>query len=372
MKKIIAGLVAAWVYGLCSLVQAAELKANHPESHVVQPGDTLWDIAAMFLDRPWLWPEIWHINEQVENPHLIFPGDVITLIYIDGKPRITVGNRQSPTSRQLPNGTIKLTPQIREISRGQALTSVPLEAILPFLSGARVVTEQEFQDAPYVVSGDEGRLVNAENHKVYARGITTPQQSKFTFYRRGDNYVDPDTNEVLGVEAIHLGSGTKIRPGDPTTIRIEKSISEVMAGDKLWPTNDTQLRPHYFPHAPEQQIDASIISVYKGVARIGQYDVVVLNKGERNGVEVGHVFTIFQKGKVVEDNYAKTNKNVYSGDPEEETFIDKLIEKPITVKLPDEEAGSLMVFRTFEKVSLALVMEAQRTIHVLDKAKTPY
>ncbi|NVJ50348.1 MAG: LysM peptidoglycan-binding domain-containing protein [Gammaproteobacteria bacterium] len=364
MKKFIIGVVAATAFFVCAIGQAAELRDDHPEFHIVQPGDTLWDISEAFLKSPWLWPEIWHVNEQVDNPHLIFPGDVLALVYIDGQPRITKTNR-------LPNGTIKLSPKVRELSRGQAITTIPLDAILPFLVSARVVSKEELQHAPYVLAGDEGRLANAQDNKVYVRGIIQPEVSKFAFYREGEVYIDPDTGEELGVEAIHLGAGVKIRSGDPSTIRIEKSVAEVLKGDRLWPTNDEQLRPYYFPHAPTSEVDATIISVYDGVVQIGQYDVVVINRGERDGIEIGHVLTVHQRGKEVEDPYAKDNKNV-SDDGAMSRFFKSLVNAKDTVMLPEEEAGTLMIFRTFDKVSLGLVLKAQRPLHVLDKAKTPY
>lgn len=364
MKTFIAGIAAMVAFFSVSWADAAELRPDHPEFHIVQPGDTLWDISAQFLQDPWLWPEIWHVNDQVGNPHLIYPGDVLALVYVDGQPRIVRSDR-------LPDGTVKLSPQVRELSRGQAITTIPLDAVLPFLVSARVVSKEELKDAPYVLAGDEGRLANAVQNKVYVRGITTPETSKFAFFRQGDDYVDPDTGEFLGIEAIHLGSGIKVRNGDPASIRIDNSVAEIMRGDRLWGTNDEQLRPYYFPHAPEKNIDASIISVYDGVAQIGQYDVVVLNRGERDGLEVGHVLTVHQRGGEVVDPYARDNKNV-NKDGAFVNFFKDLVNKKEEVTLPDEEAGTLMVFRTFEKVSLGLILKAQRPLHVLDKAKTPY
>ncbi|MEE4246393.1 MAG: LysM domain-containing protein [Kangiellaceae bacterium] len=364
MKNFLAAIIATSALISSAWAQTAELKSDHPEFHIVQPGDTLWDISSMFLKSPWLWPEIWQANEQVDNPHLIFPGDVIALVYVDGQPRLTKGNR-------LPNGTVKLSPKVREVSRGQAITTIALDAILPFLVSARVVDDETLETAPYVVAGDEGRLANAIGNKVYARGLTVKEASKYAFYRAGERYVDPDTGEQLGIEAIHLGSGTKIRPGDPSTIRIEKSEAEVLKGDHLWPVNEDQLRPYYFPHAPNKEVNASIISVYDGVVQIGQYDVVVLNKGERDGIEVGHVLTVFQRGEEVTDPYARNNKNV-NDDNAVVDFLKTMVNAKDTVKLPDEEAGTLMIFRTFDKVSLGLVLKSQRPLHVMDIAKTPY
>ncbi len=327
MKKFIVTLAAtlAWIgsFGVC----AAELKNGHPEFHVVQPGDTLWDISEKFLQSPWLWPEIWHVNDQVDNPHLIFPGDVLALVYVDGQPRITKTNT-------LPNGTVKLTPQVRELTRGQAITTIPLDAILPFLVSARVVSEKDLETAPYVVAGDEGRLANAMGNRVYVRGVTSREATKYSFFREGEKYIDPYTGEALGIEAVHLGSGLKVRDGDPTTIKIEKSVGEVAKGDRLWPSNEEQLRPYYFPHAPAMDVDASIISVYDGVVQIGQYDVVVLNKGERDGLEVGHVLTVHQRGEVVVDPYARDNENV-NKDGALTSFFKSLVNAKDKVKLPE-------------------------------------
>ncbi|MGB0496271.1 MAG: LysM peptidoglycan-binding domain-containing protein [Kangiellaceae bacterium] len=364
MKKLITGLLAtAFSLTIC-FTHAAEGDSNfrddHPEFHVVQPGDTLWDISQSFLKSPWLWPEIWYVNEQVGNPHLIFPGDVLSLVYIDGKPRITKSNK-------LPNGVIKLTPQARELTADQAITTIPLDAILPFLTSARVLTEQELNDAPYIVGNDSGRLLAGADHKVYVRGVEEQTEEKYSFFRKGDTYIDPQTEEVLGVEAIHLGEGLKLQSGDPAVMRVKKSVEELRKGDRAWPTNDEQIRPVYFPRAPKNFEGGQLISVYSGVEQIGQFNVVVINRGDRDGMEVGHVLDIYQRGEVIYDDIAtKRGKN-----SEDASIWDKLSNSDEMVKLPDEKAGRLMIFRTFEKVSLGLVLKASRSIHILDNVKTP-
>ena len=366
MKKLTI-VVLSSLFSLASwFSSAAELAPNHPEFHVVQPGDTLWDISEKFLKSPWLWPEIWHVNDQVENPHLIFPGDIISLVYIDGKPRIIKTNR-------LPNGVVKLSPKTRTLDGDAAITTLPLDAILPFISSAQVVTEDQYNNAPYVVGNDSQRLLAAQNNKVYVRGIVDKTAQKYTFFRKGDSYLDPVTGEFLGLEAIHIAEGHKTQSGDPTVVLLDKSKQELLAGDRAWSSDDHQLRPVYFPHAPESFDGGQIISVFAGVSQIGQYDVVVINRGSRENMEVGHVLSIFQRGKTIVDQVAnerrKNNneqstfsklKASFSGDNDE------------TVTLPDELAGNLMIFRTFEKVSLGLVLQAERPIHILDKVKTPY
>ncbi len=348
MKKRIFNLVAIILSLVMLSANGVELKKDHPQFYVVQPGDTLWDISQSFLKTPWLWPEIWHVNEQVDNPHLIFPGDVLSLVYIDGQPKITKSNKY-------PNGTIKLTPKIRELSAAQAITTIPLDAILPFLSSARVLNDSEFETAPYIVGSDSDRLLAAQEHKVYVRGIQDQTAEKFSFFRRGVQYTDPMTGEYLGTEAIHLGEGQKIMSGDPTVIRVKSSREELRKGDRLWPTNDQQIRPVYFPRAPQNFNGGQIISVYGGVQYIGQYDIVIINRGERENMEVGYVLDIYQRGKVIKDRVAARRDTNLSDH----------------VKLPDEKAGTLMIFRTFEKVSLALVLKSSRSIHVGDNVKTP-
>ena len=364
MKKLSIGILSALLSFSALWTNAAELRENHPEFHVVQPGDTLWDISQSFLKSPWLWPEIWHVNEQVDNPHLIFPGDVLGLIYIEGQPRITKSNK-------LPNGTVKLTPHARTLTADQAITTIPLDAIMPFLTSARVLSDEELNSAPYIVGSDSNRLLAAENHKVYVRGLTEQLNDNYSFFRKGDRYIDPQTSEYLGTEAIHLGEGLKIKTGDPAVMRVKRSVEELRAGDRAWPTNDEQIRPVYFPRAPQGFNGGQIISVYGGVGQIGQFDIVVINRGERENMDVGFVLDIHQRGDVIVDKIAtELRKNDDSIDTWEKVK-DGLTNTKQTVKLPDEKAGQLMIFRTFEKVSLGLVLKATRAIHTLDNVKTP-
>lgn len=365
MKKITIGLLSALFSLSAWFSSAAELRQNHPEFHVVQPGDTLWDISEKFLQSPWLWPEIWHVNDQVNNPHLIFPGDIIGLVYVDGKPRITKTNR-------LPNGTVKLRPKARELSADSAITTLPLDAIAPFLTSAQVVSEEQLEDSPYVVGSDSDRLLAAENNKVYIRGIIDEAAQKYSFFRKGDPYIDPETEELLGIEAIHVAEGQKIMPGDPAVMKVKKSTLELRVGDRAWPTNDEQLRPVYFPHSPKSFEGGQIISVYGGVQQIGQYNIVVINRGERENMEVGHVLSIYRRGATIVDDIATQRRKDDDSVSTWDKITDTVTNSKEMVTLPDELAGRLMIFRTFEKVSLGLVLKAEKTIHVFDKVKMPY
>ncbi len=362
--KWVLGLVVGLTLSLSAFINAVEIRDGHPDVYVVQKGDTLWDISAQFLVKPWLWPEIWQVNPQVANPHLIYPGDVLSLVYIGGKPRIV----RKP-------GVIKLSPEARVISRGEAISALPLEKIKPFLVGARIVSQEELNKAPYLLANDGDHLVAGKDVRIYARGINQPEiQASYALFRPGEEYRDPVTDELLGMEAIHLGAARVARVGDPTTLDITSSVQESLKGDRLLPVDEQHLQPYFFPHRSKKVLDGQIISVYEGVTQIGQYNVVIINRGSREGIEVGNVFTVMSRGATVKDNIGaerRRNSDDYSAISE----FGKTISGSGTsdkIKLPDEEAGEIMVFRVFDKVSLALVMTATRPMHVYDRLVNPY
>ncbi|RDX37014.1 LysM domain-containing protein [Kangiella sp. HD9-110m-PIT-SAG07] len=347
MKKLVLAAAATAALFLGSIAaHSAELRADHPDTYVVKKGDTLWDISGRFLTKPWNWPEIWHVNPQVENPHLIYPGDILKLVYIDGKPYLVKAS----------NGTIKLRPKARVLSEGDAITTIPMDIIRPFLIDELVVDPSVFETSPYVVALADGHVISGGfDDRLYVRGLNASSGSSYGLYRKGKEYRDPVTNELLGVEARYLANGTVVEEGDPAKFDVKKSKLEVLEGDIALPRNEDPLPPVYAPRAPEQEIATKLISVYDGVSQIGQYNVVTLDKGERDGLEEGHVLTVYQRGKKVLD---KTAEKRGAEDP--------------YVTLPEERAGTIMVFRTYEKVSLALVMDAVRPIHLMDVARNPY
>jgi len=323
------------------------LNPQHPERYVVQRGDTLWDISALFLRDPWYWPEIWYVNPQVENPHLIYPGDVLTLIYVDGKPQIRLERGGMVTQG---SGTERLSPRIRRESLEQAIPTIPLEAISAFLNRGQVLEKGQAEKLPYIMSVRDGFLMAGAGDDVYVRGDVGVEDG-YSVIRKGDPLIDPDNGDTVAFEGIFIGVGTIRRGGDPATLRLNTTTREATAGNVLLTeTIDVPLR--FFPRAPETKIDASLIAVVDGVSLIGQYQVVILNRGDRDGLEQGHVLTVWQAGEMVTDRVA-------SG----------LLSKK--VQLPDEPAGTLMVFRTYDRISYALIMEATSEIHVLDKARTP-
>lgn len=353
MKTLMISLAAsaALLMGSVSLnANAAELRANHPDTYIVKKGDTLWDISGHFLEKPWKWPEIWHANPEIENPHLIFPGDILRLVYIDGKPYLTKSDR-------LPNGTIKLRPQARVLSEGDAITTIPLSVIRPYLIDENVLDASDFETAAYVVALQEDHaLAGSVDDRMYIRGLgDIDTGASFGVYRKGKTYTDPMTNEVLGVEARFLASGSIERSGDPSTLRIRKAKLEVLKGDVVLPRNEEPLPPLFAPRAPVNEVSAQLLSVYDGVTQIGQYNVVTLSKGARDGIETGHVLSVYQRGKQVKDTVATAREG-------EDVFV----------TLPEERAGTLIVFRVFDKVSLGLIVDATRPMHLGDIAKNPY
>lgn len=316
---------------IAGLVNAQTLRTGHPETYVVQQGDTLWDISARFLEDPWLWPEIWQINEQVANPHLIYPGDVLRLIYVDGQPRLVL-NR----------GQVRLSPQIRETEHLQAIPSIPLEDIRDFFSRNQVVTEEQLETAPYMVAGPDRRIMVAMGDTLYARGSRVPGVNVYGIFSSSEEYRDPDTGDLLGVRAEAKGTA-RYQSGADEIMRlsVQQSYAEISLGDRFFPLEQDQLDPQIFPSVPEETVFGEIISVEGGLSQISSYDVVAINRGLDANLEVGHLLAIMEEGEVVRDR-------VEGG----------------TVRLPDEQAGVLMVFKIYDRMSLGLVLSAENVLAV--------
>ena len=314
------------------------LASGAPNEYVVQVGDTLWDIAGTFLKDPWFWPEIWYVNPDIENPHLIYPGDVLGLVYIDGQPRIT----------NIRASTFRLSPQARVTPLSDAVTSIPYEAVASFLSSGLVLEKGEADTLPYLLQTRGDHLMAAAGNEIYVRGLPEGGSvSRFNVVHVGDELRDPDDNRLIGYQGHLIGEGSLRRDGDPATVALTSTMQEAIAGDKLIPAAvDVPL--NFFPKAPSSQIDGRIISVVNGVTQIGQYQVVVLNRGNNDGLAVGDVLSVFQSGDVVKDRFTGGK-----------------------VKLPDEKAGTVMVFKSYDRISYGLVMEATDAIHLLDAVRNP-
>ena len=320
-----------------------QLKDGHPERYTVVKGDTLWDISGKFLTHPWKWPEIWHANPQVENPHLIYPGDLLTLVYVDGQPRIVLGRGAS-------HGTIKLSPKIRSTPMAEAIPAIPLEAINSFLLKNRIMdTPEVFQEAPYVVAGSAERVISGAGDRIYVRGSFDPAAPVYGIFRQGKTYTDPETKEVLGINADDIGGGAIIAEEDNIgTMLLTRTTQEVRNGDRLFPSAEQVINSNFLPSEPKSEIDGVILDVPRGVTQIGLFDVVTLSKGANDGLEIGNVLAVYKTGETVRDRITGES-----------------------VKIPDERSGLLMVFRTYDKLSYGLVLSASRQLEVSDKVRNP-
>jgi hypothetical protein len=305
---------------------------------VVQVGDTLWDIAGTFLKDPWYWPEIWYVNPQVENPHLIYPGDVLGLVYIDGQPRIT----------NVRASTYRLSPQARVTPLTEAINSIPYEAVAAFLSSGVVLEKDQADSLPYLLRTRGDHLIGSAGNQIYVRGITENMSGAlYKIVHVGDPLYDPDDDRLIGYQGLSVGDGRLVRGGDPATVALTDTTMEAKPGDRLLPA-EVDIPLNFYPRSPSGAVDGRIISVVGGVTQIGQYMVVVLNRGSNDGVAVGDVLSVFQVGEVVDDRFGGGK-----------------------VRLPDEDAGTIMIFKTYDRISYGLVMEATQAIHIHDIVRNP-
>lgn len=319
------------------------LKQDAPTNYVVKEGDTLWGIAGKFIGQPWKWPEIWHLNRQISNPHLIYPGDQIGLIEIDGKKKLTITQRGS-VSR-----TVKLSPTARIEPIESAIPAIPITAIEGYFRNHEILNRGDFKNLPYILAGQNDRVVMGAGSKVYARGNIDAAVGTYGIYRQGQIFKDPETKEILGVQASDIGLGRVLsQEEDITTLYLEKTREQVVEGDVLLLPSAHESIGRFVPQSPNQYVAGRILSVDNGVAYIGQFNVVALNRGQRDGLEPGHVLQVKKVGQVIYDNVEKEK-----------------------VRLPSEKAATMMIFRVFDKMSYALVMEATDTIRVGDFFESP-
>ncbi|NOZ52135.1 MAG: LysM peptidoglycan-binding domain-containing protein [Gammaproteobacteria bacterium] len=321
------------------------LRPDHPNRYVVVKGDTLWDISARFLETPWRWPEVWSFNPQIKNPHLIYPGDVVSLVYDEqGRPMLKVDRGQP---------TVKLSPKVRATRVDTPIPTIPLNAIQQFLGQPQVISEREINNAAYIVASSEQHLIAGKGDNIYVRGLISNSETNYSVIRIGDPYrnegAKPD--DILGYEAILVADALVEDFGDPATLRIIESSREVIVGDRLLPKQDYGFDQTFIPHPPDNPIEGQIIDVMDGVSRIGQYQTVVINKGERDGIETGHVLAVFQTGAKIRDPRADKSSDI--------------------VSLPDVRAGLVMVIRSFDHLSYAMVMESARDMRVYDYVRNP-
>lgn len=342
MKKLILGFALLFaVVAPQPAISETENLLNEtvPKQYRVVEGDTLWDISDLFLRDPWMWPEIWHANQQIANPHLIYPGDLIRLVYVDGRPKLVVSRSRDK----------KLSPSIRTEDRDGAIEALPLDIINNFLSKNRVTNTAELEGAPHVLGGYEPRLLMGMGDDLYARGDFTRNQLNYGVYRPGDAYIDPVSGEILGIRAEDIASARiKAVDKDIGTLGVTRSKGEIRLRDRLLNREERALPPDFHPRAPGQEIRGQVINIEGGVRIGGALDVVSINRGDRESLKAGDTLAIYKAGEWIKDPVAKNQ-----------------------VRLPDERIGLLMVFYSYEKMSFGLVMEADRQLDVGDLVRNP-
>jgi hypothetical protein len=342
-------------------VPLSELAPNAPDSHTVRPGDTLWGISTLFLTSPWRWPELWGMNlEQIRNPHLIYPGQVLVLEKVDGVARLRMAGAPNGGNGNAPTNTVKLSPRVRpELLDNGAIAAIPLHLIGPFLNEAVVFNGNELEVAPRIVATQEGRVMVTRGETAYVRGDLKGARD-FRLFRELVPLADPVTKEVLGFEGRYVGTAEATRPQGSTTVdgkpalvpatfRVTSTRLEAVVGDRLSPVPQQELVA-YVPRAPSNPVDGHIVSVYGEGVRAGQNQIVTINRGQREGIERGHILAVWRAGRTAVDR----------------TSVDKS-----PMRLPDERHGLMFVFRVFDRVSYALVLNVQEPIRAGDRFTQP-
>ncbi|MES2500454.1 MAG: LysM peptidoglycan-binding domain-containing protein [Pseudomonadota bacterium] len=353
-KRIITLLVLACL-SLNVNADEIQLQKNYPERHVVVKGDTLWGISARFLKDPWQWPKVWRMNRaQIKNPHLIYPGDVVVLDTSSGSPQL-----------KLLRETMTLQPGIRiEPLEKEAIFTIAPNIIEPFLTQPLLIENSKLDTAPRIIAGQDNRVVLSPGTRVYINEIQEGAGLHWNIYRPGEVLRDPDTNEVLGTEAVYLGDVDIARFGEPATGDIVRAKEEIFTKDRLV-VSPEEFKSSFVPHAPDSQIAGRIMRIYGGVAEGGPNTVVSINRGINDGLEEGHVLAVSRYGRIVTDAEYKESET------EKDAPQSKSALKPGQVKLPDERIGLIMIFRTFERVSYGLIMNTSEAVHTADSVHTP-
>jgi hypothetical protein len=354
MKKFstqVLGVALGMILSMTVSAQPLELAKDAPDKYIVVKGDTLWDISGRFLQKPWRWPEIWQLNrEQISNPHLIYPGDIVYLDRSGSSPRLRLGKAvgSSTTIAQTGERVERATPTVRSEPVGPApIPTINAQAIEPFLSRPLIVNPADLATHPRIVATQDGRVYLGRGDIAYVRGVSDDAVADWHLYRNATPILDPDTRKPIAWEAEFVGTAKLERVGDPATFRISGTTGEVGPGDRLMPA-DRSIVLTYAPHPPQSQVKGRIVSVYRGVSQAARNSVVALNLGTSDGLEVGNVLAIGEHGRVVADR--ETRK---------------------MIQLPGEEIGHLLVFRVFDTIAYGLIMGSSRDVSIGDDVFNP-
>jgi len=376
MRKIITTSVAALLCALSWYNQAEVLavKPDAPASYTVKRGDTLWDISGLYLAKPWLWPQLWKLNPQVVNPHLIFPGDVLTLTFDDkGQPILSLNDKAvkvNPASGDAAGGSgiRKLLPQVRTtMKRTEAVTTVPLEMIRPYLTYQQALSGEQIDSLPYILGADDHVKNAVSDHILYVRGALTEREA-YGIYRKGKAYVEPVSGEVLGYETILVGTARVFRAGDgsaqqPAAVRVVDVKREIKQGDRLIPATEGQNLPAFFyMRKPAVSQQGLIIDTTSELREFSTWDIVVLNKGQADQIEPGYMYGIYRQSPGVVDS---AKGPVYLADASKYQKLLGGIDGE-QINMPQEAIGELMVFKVAERTSFAIVTGTKKPIRVGD------
>jgi hypothetical protein len=342
------------------------IAANAPEQYVVKKGDTLWDIAGLYLNDPWYWPEIWYVNPSIANPHLIYPGDVLYFSYVDGKPRVSLERA----------GAVRLSPEVRTSPLAQAIRAIPYDLLMDFVGRPSLLDREQVRNAPHVVGMRDRHIIGADNNEIYGRGLGSPAPgTRFNVINVGEELRDPDDGDLLGYMGHFAGVGEVITdtgavvPGKVsifdmrqqeklTHMRVLEIGREIMQGDRLFPAN-VDIGPDFAISLPKnKEILGQIIAVVDGVAVAGKYQVVAINRGKRHGLEPGNALGVFYRGQEVRDVTGTSSWRRMA------TNYDR-------VQLPDERSATVLVFQVYERMSYALVVDSWQVIRTGDFIASP-
>lgn len=342
------------------------LAPDAPSQYVVKKGDTLWDISAVFLRDPWYWPEIWYVNPEIRNPHLIYPGDVLNLVYVDGKPRITLSQA----------GAMRLSPQVRSEPLSGAIRAIPYDLLMNFTGRPGLLTADEVKDAPYVVGMRDQHIVGSNQNEIYGRNLGQPAAgARYNILNVGEELRDPDDGDLLGYMANFAGVGVVIantgavipgeksifrmkREEDLAHLRVTESAREILQGDRLYPA-EVDIGDDIVISAPKDEgLLGQVIAVVDGVFIAARYQVVALNRGKRHGLEPGNALGVFYRGDEIRDRYRRLNWSAYTANYER-------------VRLPDERSATVLVFKVYDRMSYAYVVESTQPIRIGDFAAHP-
>ena len=346
---------------MLSVADVLKIKNDAPKSYTVQKGDTLWDISGIFLNQPWLWPKLWRLNPEIHNPHLIYPGDVLTLVFNEkGEPMLVRGKPE-----------LKWSPKVRKTLKEQnPVATLPLSVILPYLKYDAVLSEQQIESAPQIIGNDDGQKSAVDGFNVYVDKDLKLAKA-YGIYRQGEEIIDPETGDSLGYHAILVGSGKAIRTGnmsdqEPATLYVDNVKQEIRSGAIVLPVNEGQLYPSYFTmQSVEQGMSGRIIRSSTGVREFGKLEVIFINKGAQHNIKQGDVFTVKRTSPGILDTMSGP---VYT---EDASRWSRLVSGDSDYNMPQESLGITMVFKVYEQISLALVLKTSESIHLNDTVSAP-